>query len=590
MTYRSRHGGQARPRRFVTAVLAVSAAVLGMLVAGQQAASAAAVTIKSFTPTSGAYGTQVTVTGTAFSADDRVYFGKAMAVPLSHTSTQLVVDVPLGAVTGPLKVTNSDVGATSKAKFKVLRSLGVSPGSLPPGQPMTVFGSSFGLGEQVDVYFDTTEIGVVSADSRFGSFQLATRAPTWASPGNHTLLGVGRTSGGQAQATVTIHADWPEMGANVGMTGVNPYEHTLGTSNVGDMGKSWSFNSATSAGNASAVVVNQTIYVNGGGANAFWAIDEATGNVKWATNFPVDDFSGLPAGSDSTPIVVGGTVYVGDGFGDVFALNADTGVQLWEYQPNFGDVGGITYSAGVLYLVRSEGFEESSTDALNAATGAVLWSTQFNRQALTDPICDGLGSTPVVASGLVIIPCQGQLVAFHASDGTVAWTANAPVNNTNNVAVLNGYVYATDHTAAAAFAVSNGAQLWSTRFVQSGAAADHGGIALHGALMYVGSESGYLIALDDQTGVIQWSHYVGDVPNTPAYANGVVYTGTDGGTGRLYALDANTGTPLWSYPRPGCGPVVVDDGQLIVASGVVDAFGLPSSSAGAPVSPAVRAQ
>jgi outer membrane protein assembly factor BamB len=63
----------------------------------------------------------------------------------------------------------------------------------------------------------------------------------------------------------------------------------------------------------------------------------------------------------------------------------------------------------------------------------------------------------------------------------------------------------------------------------------------------------------------------------PAVANGVVYVDSD--KENLYALDAKTGVPLWSYPAGGnwCSPAVANGRVYIVSyAGVVYAFGLPN--------------
>ena len=77
-------------------------------------------TITSFTPTSGAVGTTVTITGTNFNtavANNIVYFGATKATVTSATATQLVVTVPVGATYQPITILNSATGLlTASAK------------------------------------------------------------------------------------------------------------------------------------------------------------------------------------------------------------------------------------------------------------------------------------------------------------------------------------------------------------------------------------------------------------------------------------------------------------------------------------------
>ncbi len=66
-------------------------------------------------------------------------------------------------------------------------------------------------------------------------------------------------------------------------------------------------------------------------------------------------------------------------------------------------------------------------------------------------------------------------------------------------------------------------------------------------VVYVGSVDHNLYALDALTGTKLWSFTTGDSVNSaPAVGNGVVYLGSL--DGNAYALNARTGALLWSYP------------------------------------------
>ena len=80
-------------------------------------------TITSFTPTSGAVGSTVTLTGTNFSttsANNIVYFGGVKATVTAATATQLIVNVPLGG-SGKVSSTNltSNLTAYSGKYFSI---------------------------------------------------------------------------------------------------------------------------------------------------------------------------------------------------------------------------------------------------------------------------------------------------------------------------------------------------------------------------------------------------------------------------------------------------------------------------------------
>jgi outer membrane protein assembly factor BamB len=88
--------------------------------------------------------------------------------------------------------------------------------------------------------------------------------------------------------------------------------------------------------------------------------------------------------------------------------------------------------------------------------------------------------------------------------------------------------------------------------------------ALVGGVLYTGSESGRIVALDAERGQKVWELNTGQpIRCSPAVSGGVVYCGSDNGT--LYALDAQTGKPVWQFEAGGpiqTSPAVV--GGLIV--------------------------
>src|SRR5271170_2946305 len=98
---------------------------------------------------------------------------------------------------------------------------------------------------------------------------------------------------------------------------------------------------------------------------------------------------------EMTPLVVNGVMYITTGDDDVFALNPTTGKQIWAYHPTDmpalstlpiccnRDNRGVGYGQGLLFDARLDG----KLVALNAKTGAVVWST------VVDTAANGAGMT-----------------------------------------------------------------------------------------------------------------------------------------------------------------------------------------------------
>jgi hypothetical protein len=81
--------------------------------------SGAVPAIAGFSPTSGAIGTQVTITGTNLAGVVGVQMGHILTAPDSTADTQVVFTVPQGATTGAITILTKGGSATSSGTFTV---------------------------------------------------------------------------------------------------------------------------------------------------------------------------------------------------------------------------------------------------------------------------------------------------------------------------------------------------------------------------------------------------------------------------------------------------------------------------------------
>ena len=133
-------------------------------------------TIVSFTPTSGPTESIVTITGTGFTGSSTVDFNGTSATILSQTATELVVEVPSGATTGVITVTESGCPVNSSSNFTVIDSTGACSG----GTSFTdliiteVYDSDSGNGWYMELYnptataIDLDAVGTDFAIERYG--------------------------------------------------------------------------------------------------------------------------------------------------------------------------------------------------------------------------------------------------------------------------------------------------------------------------------------------------------------------------------------------------------------------------------------
>jgi PQQ-dependent dehydrogenase (methanol/ethanol family) len=159
-------------------------------------------------------------------------------------------------------------------------------------------------------------------------------------------------------------------------------------------------------------------------------------SVKWALQL------GTNRSQESTPIIVGDTMYVTSSFGpkNVFAVNAKTGEVKWRYSPEIPkgvdqfaccDVNsrGVSYSDGKIFF----GTLDARLIALDAKTGKEVWASKVVDYTQGSVIT----SPPTVAKNVIVTGfgggeygVRGALVGFDQKTGKELWrTQTVPTGN-----------------------------------------------------------------------------------------------------------------------------------------------------------------
>jgi outer membrane protein assembly factor BamB len=241
------------------------------------------------------------------------------------------------------------------------------------------------------------------------------------------------------------------------------------------------------------------------------ALNVGFGKVRWRRQL---------GPSESSPVVAGHTVYVGDWNGDVTALDEHTGRVRWRFHTGGKIKGAVAISGRRLFV----GSYDHHLYALDTRTGRRIWRASVQQRL------GRLGtfySTPTVAYGRVYLgSTDGKVYSFGAASGKLRWSHGT-----------GGYVYASP-------------AVWRRRVL-------------------IGSYSGRFLALDAATGDERWRFRAnGPISGSATVVNGVVYFATL--KKRTYALDARTGRLLWSFPDGQYTPVVADRERLyLIGHGVV---------------------
>lgn len=195
-------------------------------------------------------------------------------------------------------------------------------------------------------------------------------------------------------------------------------------------------------------VAGAVVYVDAHGISAF---DAATGHPRWVTSTGTSPAVDPALSSYSMPVVSDGTVFVGGDDGAVYALDAATGAVRWSSAtfavggsaggaslvPGLGPTSSVTVAGGVVYAAGRDGV----LHALDVATGAVRWTAPIGA-------VNAFGSAPLVVDGTVYVQSDDALHAFDAVTGARRWTGDLvggglfsfvpPVPNGGSLFVVGG--------------------------------------------------------------------------------------------------------------------------------------------------------
>ncbi len=166
----------------------------------------------------------------------------------------------------------------------------------------------------------------------------------------------------------------------------------------------------------------------------------------------------------------------------------------------------------------------SAITASNVAQLGVAWCVPIEStgDASAAGVTDGYSTTPVVVNGVVYLQdMESNVMAIKLATGKVLWTHNysSPNGGPDGVNVVGGTVYAATNHAVVALSAATGKQLWSRTLIGN----NHEGI-------------------DMAPGYNDGTVYVSTVPVNPT-----VGTYLGGAKGILWALNARTGAPEWSF-------------------------------------------
>ncbi len=561
------------------------------LVVGVMPALAAAPKVSVFSPTSGAVGAKVTISGGSFTGAKSVKFNGVAATFKVVSSTKISAVVPAAATTGKISVTTAGGTGTSVAVFSVSPLVKtIAPASGVAGSTVTITGATF-TGATV-VKFN----GVAATFSVLSSTQISATVPATATTGK---VMVTTPSGSGFSAT--------NFTVGPAITNVAPNNGTVGSSVV-ITGTTFNGASAVSFnGSAASFVVNSatqiTAVVPAAATTGKISVTTPSGNALSAVSFTVTPtITGFSPslGPVGTTVTITGTTFNGasvvtfNGAAAFFTLVSPTQISATvpatatTGQIQVTTPGGIATSAGTFAVtpVINSFLPTSGPVGTSVVIGGTTFvgvtAVYFNGQPATYTVNSASQITatvpPTTTGAIEVVTTSGIAQSATSFTVTPSVVLSPTVGNPGSTLTVNGYGFdtgqlvdvifdntqvafsGTDQTgsftgttiqvpttaAPGAHTVTliervNGKWARSTFTVRTDWAQFHGGPRHTGYNAFenvIGTSN--VSALDQAW----FAGTGGTVQSSASVVGGVIYVGSS--DGKLYTFDATTGTAGWS--------------------------------------------
>jgi outer membrane protein assembly factor BamB len=269
------------------------------------------------------------------------------------------------------------------------------------------------------------------------------------------------------------------------------------------------------------------------------------------------------------PAIAGGVAYVVNKYGNAKAVRLSDRKVLWERNTNPQDKGKPTDVTGPVYHEGKVFFADVDGDlvAVDATSGKEIWMLK---------LVGHLESSPMAVGGTLYLGTdKTNVVAVRASDGKVLWQFNSPAAIKASPSFHDGRLYVADYESGLfCLDAKDGKLVWRTntsKLPPFGEGGFFSSPAIAFGRVNAARDDGTVFALDEKSGKVEWSFptnnfiygspAVARVPGTPPS----VYIGSY--DEHLYALDARSGKQRWRYdvggPVPGTSTVI---GHTVYAS------------------------
>lgn len=252
----------------------------------------------------------------------------------------------------------------------------------------------------------------------------------------------------------------------------------------------------------------------------------------------------------AAPVVADNKLFVMDTNGSVHAFAADTGAKLWEVSTvkdsenknaRFG--GGASVESGRVYATNGLG----DVVALDASNGAELWRARPGGP---------LRGSPSIANGQVYVVSQdNQLIALNEADGQVVWSVSASLESQGvfgvaapasaQATVVAGF----SSGELNAYRFENGTSVWSDVLSRSSISTSVSSLSdidaapvIDQGRVYAVGQGGRMVAMEITSGNRMWEQNIAGI-STPWVVGEWIFVVTD--DARLLCLARGSGKLRW---------------------------------------------
>ena len=255
----------------------------------------------------------------------------------------------------------------------------------------------------------------------------------------------------------------------------------------------------------------------------------------------------------------GGKVYATDGLGDVVALSAADGKELWRAKPGGPLRGSPTLANGQVYVLS----QDNQLYALNDADGKVAWTQSGSLE--TQGVF-GVAA-PAASSGTIVAGfSSGELNAYRYENGRTLWqdalsrtSISTSVSSLADIdadpVIEDGRVYAVGQGGRmVAVEISTGQRLWEQNLA---------GIStpwIAGEWLFVLTDDARVVCLSKANGKVRWISQLRGYKNVKKKTNAITWFGPVLAGNKLW-LTNSRGELTSVAPADGAQGAVIDAGE-----------------------------